>query len=254
MLTPPRHTQKAPGSWDQGSQRAVCFFVCTVVYCLNILHVHVTALFLFFKLGKFQVPRNNRTLTGVGLGETARTSSQRLRKHSKATRPQRGSLLDPVPGSFPWLQQFWAWGVIRCLLSIPLLPSSGTDPTPSPQVRHMTLGGHSDWSRDGYWLQTQPIRVLPWACPSGKSFCIVGANSTRTMAKHVSGSIPPETEQEEPGSRSCIHSLSSQSQLPPCLPWFGYIPISFSWFLPESSPQPQTREAQIHWLRGPEKD
>ena len=84
-----------------------------------LLRVHCCVLFeystcaryccFFFKLGKFQVPRNNRTLTGVGLGETAQTSSQRLRKHSKATRPQRGSLLDPVPGSFPWLQQFWAW-------------------------------------------------------------------------------------------------------------------------------------------------
>ena len=95
-------------------------------------------------------------------------------------------------------------GVIRCLLSIPLLPSSGTDPTPSPQVRHMTPRGHSDWSRDGYWIQTQPFRVLPWACPSGKSFGMVGANSTRTMAKHVSGSIPPEREQEEPRSRSCL--------------------------------------------------
>ena len=69
VLTPPRHTQKAPGSWDQGSQRVVCFSACTVVNCLNILHVHVTA--GFFKLGKFQVPRNTRTLTGVGLGEAA---------------------------------------------------------------------------------------------------------------------------------------------------------------------------------------
>lgn len=99
VLTPPRHTQKAPGSWDQGSQRVVCFSACTVVNCLNILHVHVTA--GFFKLGKFQVPRNTRTLTGVGLGEAARTSSQRLRKHSRATRPQRGSLHGPSASLVP---------------------------------------------------------------------------------------------------------------------------------------------------------
>lgn len=130
VLTPPGHTQKAPGSWDPGSQRAVCFFMCTVVYWLNILHVHITVVF-FLKLGKFQVPRNNRTLTGVGLGETARTSSQRLRRHSKRTRPQRASLRGPSA----WLVSMAAAILgLGCdplrLLSIPLLPSSGTDPAP----------------------------------------------------------------------------------------------------------------------------
>lgn len=99
-LTTTSHS-KGTRKLGSGKSEGWCFSVCTVVNCLNILHVHITAGFFFFKLGKFQVPRNTRTLTGVGLGEAARTSSQRLRKHSRATRPQRGSLRRPSASLVP---------------------------------------------------------------------------------------------------------------------------------------------------------
>ena len=76
------------------------------------------------------------------LGEMAGTSSHRLRKRSKATRPQKASLYGP---------NAWLVSMVAAILGLghhlllsaqhPPVPSSGTGPTPSPQVGHVTPGG-----------------------------------------------------------------------------------------------------------------